>query len=464
MEKRMVEIKEIEPGSIAADLGIRPGAMLISINGEPINDMLDYRFYCSGEDLEVLIEQDGEQVIFEIEKDVQEDLGLVLEALKMRHCGNKCVFCFVHQNPRGLRKSLYFKDEDYRFSFLYGHYVTLTNAGQEDLNRIVEQRLTPLYISVHVTDPEKRKYMLGIKTDDHLLEKIRFLTNHGIELHCQIVLCPGLNDGKYLKQTIADLKTFYPGVRSVAIVPVGLTRHRRGLPPLNPVSEAYSRRFIKEMDEERLRLKQELGSYFVYLSDEFYIRTGTPIPDNDYYEGFYQLENGVGLTRDYLNRFEDERPLLKELPRPFHLTLVTGVLGAEVFGRYFLPHLGRVDGLQVSLRRVVNRFFGESVVVAGLLVGQDIYAALEGRELGDYIVLPPRVLNHDGLFLDDWRVDDLEQKLGKPVFIFPESFVKLFENIAAQAEADEETARRIRHFRPVGRVSETMEWEENWKE
>jgi len=461
----MVEIKEIESGSIAADLGIRPGARLISINGEPVNDMLDYRFYCSGENLEVLIGQDGEQIIFEIEKDVQEDLGLVLEDLKMRHCGNKCVFCFVHQNPSGLRKSLYFKDEDYRFSFLYGHYVTLTNTGQDDLNRIVEQRLTPLYISVHVTDLEKRKYMLGIKTDDQLLEKIRFLTDHGIELHCQIVLCPGLNDGKYLERTIADLKAFYPGVKSVAIVPVGLTKHRRGLPALNPVTEVYSRRFIKEMDEERLRLKEELGSSFVYLSDEFYLRTGTPIPDNDYYEGFYQLENGVGLTRDYLSRFEEERPLLEKMPRPLHLTLVSGVLGATVLERYFLLHLKQVEGLQVSLRRVVNRFFGETVEVAGLLVGQDIYAALKGSELGDYIVLPPRVLNHDGLFLDDWQVDDLEQKLGKQVFIFPESFVKLFENIAAQAEADdEETARRIRHFRPVGQVSEPTEWEEGWKE
>ena len=202
----MIEILDIEPGSIADELKIRAGARLVSINGKEINDNLDYRFYASGEELELLIEQDGEQVVFEIEKDYQEDLGFILEDLKMRQCGNKCVFCFVQQNPRGLRKPLYFKDEDYRFSFLYGHYVTLTNVNQSDLDRIVEQRLTPLYISVHVTDLPMRQYMLGIKFDDFLLEKIRFLTERGIELHCQIVLCPGLNDGKYLEQ-IQKLQT-----------------------------------------------------------------------------------------------------------------------------------------------------------------------------------------------------------------------------------------------------------------
>ncbi len=425
----MVEILDIESGSIAEELGIKPGAKLLSINQIKIRDNLDYRFYCSGEELEVLIEQDGEQIIYEIEKEPQEDLGLVLEELNMRRCSNKCIFCFVHQNPKGLRKSLYFKDEDYRFSFLYGHYVTLTNVTQEDLDRIVEQRLTPLYVSVHVTEPELRKYMLGIRFDDHLLEKIDYLTRNDIELHCQIVLCPGLNDGVYLEKTIDDLKKFYPGVRSLAIVPVGLTKHRRNLPTLQPVTYEYTLQLFDMIDEKRYQLKSEIGSSFIYLSDEFYIRTNKPIPDNDYYEGFYQLENGVGLTRDFINQFEAELPRMKKFNTNVHLTLVSGVLGHRVLEKYFMPKLKKMPNLKISLERVINHFYGESIVVAGLLVGQDIFQALRDKPLGDYVVLPPNVLNDDGLFLDDWTIEELENKLERKVLVFPESFGRLFKLI-----------------------------------
>ncbi len=453
----MLKIFHIEPGSIAEELGVSPGDKLISINGKVITDMLDYRFYNSSEELEVLIEHQGEETIYEIEKEYQEDLGLILEDLKMRKCGNKCVFCFVHQNPKGLRRSLYFKDEDYRFSFLYGHYVTLSNTGRQDLERIVEQRLTPLYISVHVTDPDLRKYILGIKYDDHLLEKIEYLTSNGIELNCQIVLCPELNDGQYLDRTIADLKKFFPAVRSVAIVPVGLTRHRRNLPELKPVTREYSLNLMEKMKGVREKLKEELGSSFVYLSDEFYIRTGQPLPDNDYYEGFYQLENGVGLTRDFINRFHEELPVLRKITPPLHLTLVSGVLGSEALQRYIIPELQKIPDLKITLERVINRFYGESIVVAGLLVGQDIYSALKDRELGDYIILPPRVLNQDGIFLDDWTVEAIEEKLGKKVFIFPDSFVTLMKNIAAEQRIQpQEAARVLRHTRPGLFVAEQM--------
>ncbi|GAB4375620.1 MAG: DUF512 domain-containing protein [Calditrichia bacterium] len=456
----MIEILEIEPGSIAQELKIQPGARLIHINGKEINDNLDYRFHCSGEELEVCIEQNGEKIIYEIEKDIHEDLGLILEDLKMRKCGNKCIFCFVHQSPKGLRKALYFKDEDYRFSFLYGHYVTLTNVTQADLDRIVEQRLSPLYVSVHVTDPDRRKYMLGIKHDDFLLEKLRYLTQRGIELHCQIVLCPGLNDGEYLERTLADLLHFYPGVRSVAIVPVGLTRHRKNLPALQPVTPEYSLRFMEEMDRKRAQIKSLRGSSFVYLSDEFFIRTQTPIPDDSYYEGFYQLENGVGLTRDFINHFRRELPKLKVSRTPLHLSLVTGILGARVLEQYILPALRRISSLKITLHEVVNHFYGESIVVSGLLVGQDIYHQISGAELGDYVILPPRVLNHDGLFLDDWTLDDLENKLGKAVMVFPESFRKLFQRIAEmERETNPKNARRIRHQIPQSYLVEHMKGE-----
>jgi putative radical SAM enzyme (TIGR03279 family) len=445
----MIEILAIEKKSIARQLGIRAGAKLISINHRPINDMLDYRFYNAGEQLEVLIEQDNEQTVFEIEKEYQEDLGLVLEDLKMHKCGNKCVFCFVHQNPKGLRKTLYFKDEDYRFSFLYGHYVTLCNTSQHDLNRIVEQRLSPLYISVHATDRELRKYLLGIKFDDHLLEKIQFLSGHGIELNCQIVLCPQLNDGAQLVKTVTDLKQFFPAVRSVAIVPVGLTKHRRNLPLLKPVTLDYCLQFIPWIDRMRESMKKELNSSFVYLSDEFYIRSGRELPEADYYEGFYQLENGVGLTRDLLHRLQLELPDLLTSDPSLKLTLVSGKLGALALKKYFIPLLKKLPKLELKLYQITNYFYGSSVVVAGLLVGQDIYRQLRNRKLDDYIVLPPRILNQDGLFLDDWTIDQLEEKLGRKIFIFPDSFKKLFENIEAEASAaNVEEARQIRHSGP----------------
>lgn len=452
-----MEILNIDSNSIARELELRPGDELVSINGHPIRDALDYRFYNAGEELELLIERDGRKAIYEIEKEYHQDLGLVLEDMKMRKCGNKCIFCFVHQTRKGLRRSLYFKDEDYRFSFLYGHYVTLSNTRQEDLERIVEQRLSPLYISVHATEPELRKYLLGIKYDDRLLEKIEFLTGNGIELHAQIVLCPQLNDSAHLERTISDLKRFYPNVASVAIVPVGLTRHRKNLPVIKPVTHEYGLQLIKETKARRRRLKDELGSSFVYLSDEFYIRTGLPLPGNDYYEGFYQLENGVGLTRDFINQFHEELPGLIGRAPGVNLTLVSGTLGSRVLDQYILPQLGQVPNLEFRLHPVVNHFWGEGITVAGLLVGEDIYQALKDRELGDYVVLPPRVLNHDRLFLDDWTVEDLEQKLKCRIIVFPGSFNRLFDEIENQNPAlTGVNTGRIRHSGPSPYVAESM--------
>ncbi len=427
----MIEIQEVRPESIAEDLGLENGDFVVSVNQKDITDALDYRFYITNEEVELVVEQNGERVVFEIEKDYDDDLGLILEDLELRSCGNACIFCFVFQNPKGMRKSLYFKDEDYRFSFLYGHYTTLTNTSQEDLERIVEQRLTPLYISVHVTDPELRKLMLGIKFEDHLFDKIDYLTSNGIELNCQIVLCPGLNDGEHLDKTIEDLKPYFPMVQSIAIVPVGLTQFRKNLYDLKPVTTEYSLKTIAETDKRREQLKQELGSSFVYLSDEFYIKTDTTVPDDDYYEGFYQIENGVGLTRDLIDRFQTELPSLKNpAGRSLNLSLVTGTLGADVLKTYFMRDLNRIDeNLFFKLHPVVNKFYGPSIVVSGLLVGEDIYNALKDERTGDYIILPPECTNDDGVFLDDWTIPQLEEKLGKKTILFPKSFVTLFELI-----------------------------------
>ena len=424
---KMISIIQIQPDSIAEELGLEAGDAVVSVNGKEISDALDYKFYITNEEVELVVQQGEERLIYEIEKEYDDDLGIQLEDLELRSCGNACIFCFVFQNPKGMRKSLYFKDEDYRFSFLYGHYTTLTNATREDLERIVEQRLSPLYISVHVTEPELRKLMLGIKFDDHLFEKIDYLTSNGIELNCQIVLCPELNDGAHLDQTIADLKAYFPMIQSIAIVPVGLTRHRKNLFALKPVTHEYSLSTIAETDRRRKALKAELGSSFVYLSDEFYIRTDLPIPESDYYEGFYQLENGVGLTRDFIDNFQAEYPLLKNpAGRPLNISLVTGTLGAEVLKKYFLRQLNQLPGMFFKLHPVLNRFYGPSITVSGLLVGEDIYDTLKDQKTGEYIVLPPDCINDDGVFLDDWTQPQLEKQLGKKLIVFPRSFQKLF--------------------------------------
>jgi putative radical SAM enzyme (TIGR03279 family) len=429
-DNTVVEVVNIEANSTSQDLGLQIGDKVLKVNGKEITDALDYRFYITADQVNLLVQRGNEKLIYEIEKEYDDDLGLELEDLEMRSCGNKCIFCFVFQNPKGLRKPLYFKDEDYRFSFLYGHYTTLTNATQADLDRIVEQKLSPLYISVHATEPELRKLMLGINFNDHLFEKFDFLTKNGIELNCQIVLCPGLNDESYLEQTINDLKSYYPMVKSIAIVPVGLTKHRKNLYPINAVTKEYGLKTIAEIEGKRKLLRKELGSYFVYLSDEFYIRTNTPIPGNDYYEDFYQLENGVGLSRDLMNTFEEEYLKLKNhIFSPAKFSLITGVLGSQVLEKYFIKKLNELPNLNFEIHTILNQFYGSSITVSGLLVGQDINNQLTDKSLGDYVVLPPRCLNDNGVFLDNWTFQQLEEKLNHKLFVFPGSFVKLFEKI-----------------------------------
>jgi putative radical SAM enzyme (TIGR03279 family) len=426
----VVEVVNIEPNSISEELGIQIGDKICKVNDKEVTDALDYRFHITSEYVKLVVQRNDEKFTYEIEKEYDDDLGLELEDFEMRSCGNKCIFCFVFQNPKGLRKGLYFKDEDYRFSFLYGHYTTLTNATHDDLDRIIEQRLSPLYISVHVTETKLRKLMLGINFDDHLFDKIEYLTKNGIELNCQIVLCPGLNDGRYLEKTINDLKAYFPMVKSIAIVPVGLTKHRKNLYPINSVTREYSLKTIAGINEKRKILKNELGSYFVYLSDEFYIETDTQIPANDYYEEFYQLENGVGLSRDLINSFNKELDGLKNNNfQSATFSLITGILGSKVLEKYFLKNLNELPNLNFEIHTIVNEFYGPSITVSGLLVGQDIYNQVKNISLGDYIILPPRCLNDDNVFLDDWTLPQLEEKLGRKLFVFPNSFKKLFEEI-----------------------------------
>jgi putative radical SAM enzyme (TIGR03279 family) len=422
----MLEIKHVHDGSIAGDLGLKPGDRVISVNNHEIYDEIDFRFYAAEENIDLLVQKEFEQTVFEIEKEHNEDLGIDLANMKMKACGNNCVFCFVYQNPRGMRKAIYFKDEDFRFSFLYGHYVTLTTVSQSELERVVNQQLSPLYISVHATEENTRRLLLGIKKDDRLLEKIDFLVKGNIELHAQIVLCPGINDEDIFDKTVHDLKAFFPGVRSIAIVPVGLTRHRERLYNLRLHTPKELQDMIAYTNQLRLKLKAELGSFFVYLSDEFFIKSNRDLPGADYYDEFYQIENGVGEFRDMIDNFEKNLHLLPlKIKHHCKISWVTGTLAAENLEKYVISRLTRIKNLEIELIPVKNDFYGHAIEVSGLLVGQDIYAQLKDRKLGDYVFLPPRILNHDGLLLDDWSVTQLEDQLGVPVHVYKESILQI---------------------------------------
>jgi len=310
-----------------------------------------------------------------------------------------------------MRKTLYFKDEDYRLSFLHGAYVTLTTLREADIRRITRLRLSPLYVSVHATDPEVRRLMLGIRRDDRLLEKIDRLTAEGILLHAQIVVCPDINDGSTLEKTIGDLRKRHPGIQSLAVVPLGMTKHRQGLCPLRPVDAEHARQIIALVERFRKIYRDEAGSGFVYCSDEWYIRAGREIPGLEYYDDFPQIENGVGMVRDFLDA-ADRLDTLEAFPRyQGNITLVTGV-SMSGYIREFAGRLSLRTGGKIRTVIVENDFYGHSATVSGLLTGGDIIRALEGTGAGETIVLPPNCLNHEGLFLDDLTPDDIAKTYG----------------------------------------------------
>jgi putative radical SAM enzyme (TIGR03279 family) len=421
-----MKIATVEPGSIAEDLGIRPGDELLQINGQRINDSIDLRFHETDEEIALHVARDGEVTIFDIEKEGGERVGIDLEEMKILSCGNDCIFCFVDQNPGGLRSQVYFRDGDYRLSFMYGNYTTMTNAGPAILRRIIQQRLSPQYISVHVTDDAIRRRLMGLKKDDHILEKIALLHDHDIAMHTQIVLCPGINDGAALEKTVFDLYRFHRQVVSLAVVPVGLTDHRMGLAELRRVDRAYARGLLDTVGTWQKRFRREIGRSFVYPSDEFFIVAGREIPRAAAYDDFPQIENGVGMVRTFLRDLGTQaRRFPDALPRR-RLTLVTGELASGVLRTSVLPRLRAVRGLQVRLVVARNTLFGRSVTVAGLLSGKCLSLALEPIPRGDLVLLPPDILNADGLFLDDMTVEDLSAKVGTPIMVFDGRWMDVF--------------------------------------
>ena len=417
-------VAAVRPRTPAAAAGLATGDRILAINGQHLRDAIDFQFHAADGRLALDVERGGERRAATLTRRPGGDLGLELEAPRpgeIATCANKCVFCFIHQLPRGMRRSLYVKDDDFRLSFLHGNYITLTDLSEAELERIERQRLSPLYVSVHATDPELRHTLLGQpRIRRELLPVMERLARAGIAMHAQIVLCPGYNDGAPLERTVHELARLHPAVPTVAVVPVGLTRHRERLPALRAVTIDEAATLVRTIEGWQARFQATLGTRFVWAADELYLRSGIPLPPARAYEGFAVAEDGIGLVR----RFEDgfaratARPPAP-LPRPRRVTVVTG----EMFAPRMRALLGRltVDGLTVRVASIANDFFGRGIGVAGLLTGRDIQiqlaqAACGPDGLGDEVLLPAVTLRDGaGVFLDDLTSADVAGSLGTPV-------------------------------------------------
>jgi len=410
-------ITSVKKGSIAEELEIEPGDILVSINGQAIKDIIDYKYLISDEYIELLVKKrDGEEWILEIEKEYDEDIGIEFENPiidKAKGCSNKCIFCFIDQLPKGMRKSLYFKDDDSRLSFLQGNFITLTNMCDDDIDRIIRYKISPLNISVHTTDPELRVKMLRNKRAGNIMDLIERLVNGGIDINCQIVLLSGINDGEALRKTIKDLFNFYPRIKNVAVVPVGLTRFREKLYPLVPFDKESSNQVIDLIGELQEHIFKSTGDYFVRCADEFYIMAGRQIPEPWYYGEFEQLEDGIGMIAYFMDNI---RKSLKSAPiRALHreVSLITGVSPYLYMQSICEEVESVVQGLKINIYPIKNNFFGEKITVTGLLTGKDIIEQLKGKSLGDFLLLPSNILRSgDIMLLDDTTVEDLEKELG----------------------------------------------------
>lgn len=408
----------VQPGSIAEEAGIECGDSILSINGEKIRDVFDYRFLIADEEIVVEVQKkSGEIWEIEIEKDEYEDLGIEFETSMIdeaKSCTNKCIFCFIDQLPGGMRDTLYFKDDDSRLSFLTGNYVTLTNMRSEELDRIIRFKMSPINVSVHATNPELRVYMLNNRFAGDVLDKIKRLVDGGITVNCQIVLCRGINDGKELDRSLSDLTGLYPGIKSISVVPVGITRHREGLCALEAYDKASSIEVVRQVEEWQSKLLDAHKSRIVYLADEFYIMAGYEVPEYEAYEDFPQIENGVGLIALLRYEFYEK---LKELDSVRldtyrNISIATGVSPFRYINEMAEILQNKFENLKINVYKINNEFFGENVTVTGLLTGRDIVRQLSGKELGDELLICRCMLRAgEDVFLDDFTLRMLEDAL-----------------------------------------------------
>lgn len=414
-------IRSVEEGSIADQLGIRPGDQLLRMQNEVVHDWVDYQALSSSENINLVIERNGEELEFEFEKDDYEPLGMGFEDDMLggiRNCANKCIFCFVDQLPEGCRESMRVKDDDWRLSLMMGNYVTLTNVGENELNRIIKRGAAPLYISVHATDPDLRAHMLGSEKAKDLLNQLGKLKDGGITFHAQCVLCPGINDGEALVNTIQDLIDLYPACLSVALVPVGLTGWRKGLSEIKPYTKEQAREVLDIAKDARRFCMREFDTRFVFPSDEFYLIAGEDIPSDSEYEDYSQIDNGVGLIRQMTQEFEDMyidlAPKYKKTGKAKRsVAIATGVSAMPFLKRLMDDH--PITGLNVSVHAIKNRYFGETVTVAGLVTGKDLINQMKASKADAILITECMLRAEDDRFLDDVTLEEAKTALGKPI-------------------------------------------------
>jgi len=411
-----ITVSSIEPHSPADKAKLRIGDILLTINGQDIEDVLDYQFYATDRKLILGMERDGKAFTVKVKKAEYQELGIACETYlmdKQRHCRNKCVFCFIDQLPKGLRETLYFKDDDTRLSFLFGNYITLTNIGQHEIDRIIKMRISPVNISVHTTNPELRVKMMHNKNAGDALRYINQLADAGISMNCQLVLCPGINDGEELRRSIEDLGRLYPAVQSVACVPVGLSKYREGLYPLRPFSKDEAKAVVDLVNEYGDRYEKEYGTRLFYPADEFFLKSETPLPDYSYFGEYNQLENGVGMMTLFEHEF---RSALEELPHSDQsdtVSIATGMASYEFIGKLVDELKKKWHNLNCNVYPIKNEFLGENITVSGLVTGRDLIAQLKGKELGNRLFFPATMLRREGdMFLDDMTPSDVERELG----------------------------------------------------
>jgi putative radical SAM enzyme (TIGR03279 family) len=447
IRRRGVEIADVTPASLGAELELEPGDRIIKINGRLVRDYLDFRFQVAGEtQLAIQIrKKTGEHWELEIERDEGEDFGLDFEQIVPRQCANECIFCFCKGNPNDARPSLFIRDEDVRLSFLYGNYTTLTSITEEEMQRIIEQRLSPQYVSVHATDLSVRAYLLGVA--EHRADisaKMERLLAAGIELHAQVVLCPGINDGAILKKTIADLANGYPGIRSVAIVPLGLTRYNTDS-RLTPVTPEFCCDIIREIAPVQKELRKRFGTNFAFLGDEIYLRAGSDVPGRQAHGDYPQIEDGVGMVRTFIGDFAS---LLKKMKRTkqrsenLYGTILTGTLFAPVL-RTLIETLNIATGMRLEVQAVANGYFGGDVSVAGLLTGHDLLSA-KNELRGEFVIIPRQTLKSDeAIFLDGLTLAELQREINLPVHAFDfRAFADFVLQVTAAAEQQVSTTTR----------------------
>ncbi len=416
----MVPITDVLPRSRAARAGLCAGDVLVSLNGHEIHDVLDYRFYLADEKIVLVFLRNGKEHTVRIKKQENDDIGLDFDTPlmdKKHSCENKCIFCFIDQLPKGLRSSLYFKDDDSRLSFLHGNYVTLTNLKQHDIQRIIDMHISPVNVSVHTTNPELRVKMMHNKRAGEVLSYLRLLADANISLCCQIVLCRGVNDGEELDRSLRDLEALYPAMESTAIVPAGLTRFRDGLYELTSFTPEECAAVIAQINAFGDRCKQKYGTRLFYPSDEFYLKAGLPLPDDDFYESYSQIENGVGMLTDMKTDFsyelEEAEQYRAQFSAPRHVSIVTGHAAYEHISSLAKCLCEAFEGLTVDVYPIRNDFFGHEITVAGLLTGTDMKAQLADKPLGEALLIPAACLRAEGdVFLDDVSPAELSAALG----------------------------------------------------